>query len=88
MERFEVVICVSGGLVQDVFSSDSDIDVTIVDWDCQSDDEGAVEIPGQRFPQHAVVTRLDPQPLSRLAGSDVEAAIEASESAGLQQAVA
>ncbi len=79
MERFEIVICVSGGLVQEVFSSDSDIDVTIVDWDCQGDDEGAVEVSGQPFPQHAIVAHLNPQPLRHLAGSDTEAAIEAAE---------
>jgi hypothetical protein len=77
MERFEIVICVSGGVVQEVFSSEPHIDVTLVDWDCLPTDAEAVQVPGQRYIQPAIVTIWDAQPLSRLAGSDAEAAIEA-----------
>jgi len=47
----KVVLNISGGVLQDVFSSDPAISVVLADWDtdgCTSSEEGVVEIPDGR----------------------------------------
>ena len=72
MDRREIVIHVRGGIVQEVFCADVAVDVIVVDWDCQSGDS--------IWP---AVAHLTPQPLHLLAGSEIEAAIDAAAQAGL-----
>jgi len=46
-----IVLSISGGVLQDVFSSDPAISVVLADWDtdgCTSSEEGVVEIPDGR----------------------------------------
>ena len=59
-------------MVQGVFCPDAAVDVIAVDWDCQS---------GDSFPP--AVAHLTPQPLHLLAGSEIEAAIDAAVQADL-----
>ena len=47
----KVVLSISGGVLQDVFSSDPAISVVLTDWDTEGSDpseEGVVEIPDGR----------------------------------------
>lgn len=70
---------VSGGVVQDVFSSDPTTQVLVVDWDVErntpTDCDIVVLDDNQRQAQVADLRAL---PLDELAGTDVAAAIEAS----------
>lgn len=84
MVRPRVVICVSGGVVQDVYAVDpttgpTDIEVILVDWDTdgtESDAGDLVEIDdGSGHVSRAFVNRIEPQPASELAGTDVAAAM-------------
>lgn len=77
MSRPEIVINVHGGVVQDVFCSEELADLVIVDWDTTDDDGVAVPCRGRTL--HAVVAQPIVYPLWKLAGTEVEAAIEASE---------
>jgi hypothetical protein len=75
----EIIVSVYGGVVQDVFCSDAEAQVTIVDWDTEGanpDQAGVVKIQnaaGQERLAH--VDRSKPAPLSRLVGTDVESAL-------------
>ena len=83
--RPEIVINVHGGVVQDVYCSDPQADVIVVDWDADpssTDEPGVVQIAAAHGRHAACVGRYPVQPLRELAGSDVEQAIEA---AGLPQ---
>jgi hypothetical protein len=77
MKAPHVVICVHGGLVQDVFCDNQNIDVLLVDFDVDAaftGEPGLVELPdGER----AYVAPMNLVPLDQLAGTDVEAAIDA-----------
>ena len=76
-----IVLNISGGVLQDVFGSDSAIAVTLVDWDvegCSPSDNNIVELPDVRGGTHlAVVTDYPVWPLEQLAGTETEAALKA-----------
>lgn len=81
MQPTHIIINVHGGTVQDVFCSDSNAHVQIVDWDIQETDPnspGIVEVEHGRQ-QLAFVGGLLPNPLVHLAGTDVEKALKAAE---------
>jgi hypothetical protein len=77
----KVVLNLSGGVLQDVFGSDSAIAVTLVDWDvegCSPSDDNIVELPDVRGGTHlAAVTDYPVWPLQQLAGTETEAALKA-----------
>jgi hypothetical protein len=81
----KVVLNISGGVLQDVFSSDPGVSVVVCDWDmegCTSSDEGIVEIPdGRGGRQLANVAEYPAMPLADLVGTETEAALKA---AGLE----
>jgi len=77
----QIVLNIQGGTVQDVFCTDSNAHVKIVDWDVQVSDPnapGIVEVQvEQGRKQLAFVGGLLPNPMSDLAGTDVEKALAA-----------
>ena len=77
----QIVLNVSGGTVQDVFCSDSNAHVQIVDWDVQESDPdapGIVEVQvEQGRKQLAFVGGLLANPMPDLVGTDVEKALTA-----------
>ncbi len=77
MPEMQVVINVHGGLVQEVFASEPLAELVVVDWDVAPGDHQAVEVEAGR--RHLCASVLHPmvQPIERLAGSDVEAVIDA-----------
>ena len=83
MPVLALVLNVHGGVVQGVFASSPDVEVTLVDWDVDPADaehpevvEIAVGIGRTRL---AHVAPLVVRALAELAGTDVEAAIEAAD---------
>lgn len=83
MPHPQIIINVFGGVVQEVYCSDPRVQVTIVDWDSDWSSTyapGLVEITiDVNRPQYAFVGVSPARPLSDLAGTDVEAALEAAE---------
>lgn len=84
MSKTEIVIEVSGGVVQEVYCSDpAAAAVIVVDWDaegCGADEPHIVEAHhGTDRERLARVTSQAAMPLENLAGSDVEAAVEAAD---------
>ena len=80
MSSTKIVIEIQGGLVQDVFCSDHNADVTIVDWDSDGlnvGDSRVVEVSDGSTLHLAGVDRPRAVPLERLAGTAVEKAIAA-----------
>jgi len=81
----KVVLNISGGVLQDVFSSDPAISVVLADWDTEGPDpseEGVVEISdGHGGTQLAAVAEYPVTPLSDLEGTETDAALKA---AGLE----
>jgi hypothetical protein len=80
----KVVLNISGGVLQDVFSSDPAISVVVCDWDtegCSPSDMGIVEVPADRGTQLANVAEYPVLPLTDLVGTETEAALKA---AGLE----
>ena len=81
----KIVLNISGGVLQDVFSSDPAIAVTRVDWDTEGSDSsepGIVQIPdGRGGTQLANVAEYPVLPLTDLVGTEIEAALKA---AGLE----
>ena len=80
----KVVLDISGGVLQDVFSSDPSISVVVCDWDtegCSPSDMGIVEVPADRGTQLANVAEYPVLPLTDLVGTETEAALKA---AGLE----
>jgi hypothetical protein len=78
MTRPQVVLNVHGGIVQDVFASDTELLVVVVDWDTDGLESPAlvdISLEGRRC--SAAVVEMPPVPLEELAGSDVEQAIDA-----------
>jgi hypothetical protein len=77
----KIVLNVSGGVLQDVFSSDPAVTLLLVDWDtegCDPSDNGIVEIPdGRGSTQLAHVAECPVCPLEELAGTETEAALKA-----------
>ena len=82
MPKPEIIINIHGGVVQEVFASDTDIDVILVDWevDGQSIDQPDImEVKHNHRTLRAFVSRPNARPLYLLAGSEVEAVIDAAE---------
>ena len=81
MNSTRIVLNVHGGVVQELYCSDPDADVRLVDWDVEESDPdapGIVEIDtGGDRTQFAYVGALPAHPLTDLAGTDVEQAIQA-----------
>ena len=77
MPKTEIVINVHGGMVQSVFASDELADVVVVDWDVVPGDEGVVEVEHAGQPLQASVQHPIVEPLAHLAGSELEAVIDA-----------
>lgn len=72
-----VVVNVSGGAVQDVYCSDPQADIVIVDWDtegCDPNADNLVAVAGGP----AYVTNWDAQPLAAMKGTDVGLALSLS----------
>jgi hypothetical protein len=77
--RTQIVLNLSGGVVQDVFSSDPTAQVLLVDWDVEGDplaDRDIVGLDDGR--RQAQVADIRVSPLDELVATDVAAAIEAS----------
>jgi hypothetical protein len=85
MPSLQLVINVYGGLVQEVFCSDPEIEVLLVDWDVEPEDAehpSIVHVPADdRRSQLAYVAPLAVQALDALPGTQVAAAIDAGEQA-------
>ncbi len=77
MPEMQVVINVHGGLVQEVFASGPLAELVVVDWDVAPGDHQAVEVEVGQNQLRASVQHPIAQPIERLAGSDVEAVIDA-----------
>ncbi len=77
MPEMQIVINVHGGLVQEVFASEPLSELVVVDWDVAPGDHQAVEVEVGRRRLRASVQHPIVQPLEHLAGSDVEAVIDA-----------
>ena len=77
MPNTQIVINVSGGLVQTVACSDPTADITIVDWDIDIGNPGVTETMHRGEILRACVLFPPAEPIRRLAGSEVEAVIEA-----------
>lgn len=76
-----IVLNVHGGVVQDVFASEPDVEVTLVDWDVEgadADHPDVVSITDRLGrTRHAYVAPLPIVSHEQLAGTDAEAAMEA-----------
>ena len=83
MSKSQLVINVYSGLVQEVFCSDPEIEVLLVDWDVEPADAehpSIVHVPADdRRPQLAYVAPLVVKTLEELQGTQVAAAIDAAE---------
>lgn len=83
MKPVSIVLNIYGGSVQGVFASQPDIEITLVDWDVTGADADHPDVVAVcdtlGRTRHAYVARPMLQPLSELAGSEVEAAVEAAE---------
>lgn len=83
MTPVSIVLNVYGGNIQGVFTSQPGIEITLVDWDVAGEDADHPNVVAVRDAlgrtRHAYVAHPTPQPLSELAGSDVEAAVDAAE---------
>ena len=80
MAKTQIVINVSGGLLQDVFCSDPDADVVLTDWDCEGcdpTDDGIVEVnTADGHARLAHVAEYAAHPFSSLFGTDVATAMD------------
>ena len=75
--RPRVVLNVSGGAVQDVYCSDTEADIVLVDWDtegCDPEADNLVAVAGGL----AYVTGWDAEPLAAMKGTDVGLALSLS----------
>ena len=86
MNQPQIVIHLSGGVIKEVFSSDRDADVIVVDWDVPRSvrldpNIVAIKLWGRKL--LARVTPVTPRPLHDLAGSDIERAVEAAFEQGI-----
>ena len=77
----EVVINLSGGMVQEVYASGTLGDLTVVDWDVGCGDEGYTEVLHRGEPLRAYVAHPIIYALDRLTGSPVQAVIDAADAA-------
>lgn len=80
MAKTQIVINLSGGLVQDVFCSDPDADVISVDWDTEGSDpsdDGVVEVTTMdERTRLAHVAEYAAHPFNSLFGTDVATAMD------------
>ena len=80
MAKTQIVINVSGGLVQDVFCSDPDTQVALVDWDtetCDPADDDIVAVnTADGHARFAHVAEYAAHPFSSLFGTDVATAMD------------
>lgn len=79
MLKPDIVICLSGGVVQAVYAHDLDLSVVVVDWDAYPEDAdlpGVVLIERNGERGAAFVAKLESDPIRSLAGSDAEQAIK------------
>jgi hypothetical protein len=78
----EIMLSIHGGVLQDVYTSDPDIDIILVDWDVAGsvpDEEGLDHAVHNKRLIKAFVSRPNPFPLHELAGSEIETLINAAE---------
>jgi hypothetical protein len=86
MTRPQLVINLYGGVVQDVFSAVPGLQVLLVDWDVEDAFPGEpslVEVPLPHGARQACVGDLQVSSLDGLAGTDVEAAVDAAYQQGV-----
>ena len=89
MPKPEIIISLHFGIVQAIYTSDPDIDITLVDWDAAGatlEDEGLIQTVHNKRLVRAFVSRPNPSPLHELAGSEIESLIDASEQQEAQHA--
>jgi len=77
MPKTQIVINVSGGLVQTVACSDLHAEIAIVDWDVDIGSPGVTETMHCGEILRACVLFPPAESIHQLAGSEVEAVIEA-----------
>ena len=80
MPNTQIVINVAGGVVQNVFASNENVEVIVVDWDSEGADLGSpqlVEFHEGGRTETALVAQIAVQSLHELAGSAIEGAIDA-----------
>ena len=80
MHQAQLVINLYGGLVRDVFCSVPGLQVLVVDWDVGDSfpgEPGIVDVPLATGSCQACVSDFASASLNELAGTDVEAAIDA-----------
>lgn len=73
-----IIVSVHGGVVQDVFCSDPDVRVVLVDWDQEGEQVGSpgfVEIDSDGRRHAVAVVEYETAKLSDLPGTDVEKAL-------------
>ena len=75
----QVVVNIHGGVVQDVYCDEPLADLVVVDWDTSPDDEGITEAAHNGELLRAYVTHPIIEPRHRLAGSDLEAIVDAAD---------
>lgn len=86
MTRPRVIVSVHGGLVQDVFCSVSGIRMLVVDWDVDGSfpgEPGIVDVPLVTGRCQACMTDVAATSADELAGTDIEAAINAARQQGV-----
>jgi hypothetical protein len=72
-----------------VYGSDPDIDIILVDWDVAGtapDEDGLIHAVHNKRLIKALISRPNPFPLRELAGSEIEALINAAEQQDLNHA--
>ena len=82
MPKPEVILTIHGGVLQDVYASEPDIDIILVDWDVAGsvpDEEGLVHAIHNKSLINAFVSRPNLSPIHELAGSEIETIINAAE---------
>ena len=82
MPKPEIILSIHGGVLQDVYASDPDIDIILVDWDVAGsvpDEEGLVHAVHNKRLVKAFVSRPNSFPLCDLAGSEIESLINTAE---------
>jgi hypothetical protein len=89
MPKPEVILTIHGGVLQDVYASEPDIDIILVDWDVAGsvpDEEGLVHAVHNKSLIKAFVSRPNPFSLRELAGSEIETLINAAEQQDVKHA--
>jgi hypothetical protein len=79
MPEPEIVISLRGGVVQEVYTSGPLAYLVVVDWDVAPGDSSTTAVLHDGTIQNARVLHPIVEPLHRLAGTEIEAVIEAAE---------